>query len=272
MTKQLERLNSRSFREASFKCAIVPIGACESHGDHMPFGTDGMTAHMLGVRAAERLESTVVLPPLYYGMSDHYRHQPMCVSLSSDTNIRVITDILESLRLADIRRVLVLNGHDGNIPCAEIAARSFKVAHPEMTLALFDWWTIVAQLADENLFEVWSGAGHAGEMETSIGLALFPELMHPDRARGMVPKLDPHIKEIWLFSELTRYGATGAPTKGTRAKGEVVVQIVTDYLVEYLRRFESEGIAHSPIDPDPSPVKAERHVDRPAVQEREGAV
>ena len=51
-TARLEELNTRSFLEGNFKCAIIPIGACESHGDHMPFGTDGFTSHALAVKAA----------------------------------------------------------------------------------------------------------------------------------------------------------------------------------------------------------------------------
>ena len=64
-TVRLEELNTKSFLAANFDTAIIPIGACESHGDHMPFGTDGMTAHALAVKAAERLNSTFVLPPCY---------------------------------------------------------------------------------------------------------------------------------------------------------------------------------------------------------------
>src|SRR4051812_37284278 len=64
-TVQLELLNTKDFVAAGFTAAIVPLGACESHGDHMPFGTDGITSHALAVRVAEQLESTVVLPPNY---------------------------------------------------------------------------------------------------------------------------------------------------------------------------------------------------------------
>jgi creatinine amidohydrolase len=164
--------------EAKFDTAIFPIGACESHGDHMPFGTDGLTAHALSVRIAQQCEKTFVLPPHFLGMSHHYRHKPICVSLSSETQIRVIQETLESLHHWGIKKILILNGHDGNIPCAEIAARTVKVKHAEVSLAVFDWWTILAKMLPKDTFEVWSGWGHAGEVETSIGLALFPELIH----------------------------------------------------------------------------------------------
>jgi creatinine amidohydrolase len=243
---QLERLNTQSFIEAGFTTAIVPIGACESHGDHMPFGTDAMTAHALALRVAEDLSRTCVLPALPFGMSGHYRHKPMAVSLSAMTTMAVVADVLRSLHHWGFSRVLILNGHDGNIACAELAAREVKIAHPDMTIAVFDWWTVVATLLPQNTFEVWSGLGHAGELEASIGLALFPDLMDMTRARGMVPRVDPFVKEIWLFAELTRHGATGAPAKATREKGERVVQAVVGYLARYLQRWEAGETGFNP--------------------------
>ena len=158
-TVQLELLSTKDFVAAGFAAAIVPLGACESHGDHMPFGTDGISSHALAVRIAEQLERTVVLPPNYLGMSGHYRHKPMCVSVSADTHIRIVRDVLESLHHWGIQRVLLLNGHDGNIPSAEIAARDVKIAHPEMSIAAIDWWVILNQMLPPDTFEVWGGWG-----------------------------------------------------------------------------------------------------------------
>ncbi|MFT8242957.1 creatininase family protein [Roseomonas sp. BN140053] len=243
---RLEQLNTRAFREAGFTAAIVPIGACESHGDHMPFGTDALTAHALALRVAERLDSTVVLPALPFGMSEHYRHQPMCVSLSADTQIRVLRDVLLSLQRWGIGRVLILNGHDGNIAPAELAAREVKVAHPAMSLAVLDWWTVVPKFLPPETFAVWNGWGHAGEVESSVGLALFAELMNMAEARGMVPQVDEVVKEIWLFEELTAHGATGGPKAATAEKGGRVVAAVVDYLADYMARFERDGLRHDP--------------------------
>jgi creatinine amidohydrolase len=246
---QLELLNTKSFQAARFEAAIVPIGACESHGDHMPFGTDALTAHALALKVAEGLQKTVVLPALPFGMSDHYRHKPMCISLSSDTQTRVIKDILLSLRHWGIKRVLILNGHDGNIPVAETAARDVKVAHRDMSIGIFDWWVILKDMLPPGTFEVWNGFGHAGEVETSIGLALFPELMNMREARGQIPtRLDPFVKEIWTFDELTSYGATGAPERATPEKGHRIVTAVVDYLTRYMLDFEQRPLDYKPAE------------------------
>lgn len=248
---QLENLNTLEFEQSGYDTAIIPIGACESHGDHMPFGTDGLTAHALAVRIAQQCEQTFVLPPYFYGMSEHYRHKPMCITVSNDTQVRVLSDIIASLKHWGIRKILILNGHDGNIPCAEIAARTMKTQHPELSLAVFDWWTILGKMLPEGTFDTWSGWGHAGEAESSIGLALFPELMHMEHARGQIPtRIDPFVKEIWTFDELTRYGATGAANKATPEKGALIVAAVVDYMTRYMKRFEKEGLQYHPVDSD----------------------
>lgn len=233
---QFELLNTRSLAAGRYDTAIVPIGSCESHGDHLPFGMDALTAHALALRVGARVPHSMVLPPTFFGMSHHYRHQPMTITLSSATTIALFRDIFESLAQAGVANVFVLNGHDGNIPCWETAARDVKIAHPELRIAGVDWWVPVGQLCPPDLFEVWSGWGHGGEAETSMGLELFPHWVDMENARGDLPTLDGIIKEIWLFGETTDCGATGAPGKATLAKGKLMADTVVEYIASYLTR------------------------------------
>jgi creatinine amidohydrolase len=96
-TVRYEELNTGDFAAAGFDKVIVPVGSCEAHGDHLPFGTDAMVAHDLALCVAERVPGTMVLPPTWFGMSHHYRHKPMCVSLSHLTTIALFGDILRSV-------------------------------------------------------------------------------------------------------------------------------------------------------------------------------
>ena len=147
-------------------------------------------------------------------MSGHYSHKPMCISLSSQTLVTVYTEVLDSLVRWGVKKVLVIIGHDGNISSMDIAARDIKIKYPDMGLAILDaWWVSAGNLLPEETFEVWNGLGHGGEGETSIGLALFPELCDMSQAKGMLPEMDPNVKLVWNFQELTEYGATGAPEK-----------------------------------------------------------
>lgn len=241
-TVRLEEFNEHTIQEAKIDKALIAIGSTESHGEHLPFGCDTFVCYDIALEVARRLERTVVVPPLWYGMSLHYRHKPMCISLTNDTLIRVTKEIMESLVYWGIRKIVVINGHDGNIPPIEIAARDTKVKYPDLRLAVLDaWWVTAGNLLPQDTFEVWDGLGHGGEGETSIALAIFPELCDMDRAKGMIPKMEPNIKQIWNFQELTDHGASGAPQKGSAAKGEKMKQVLVDYLVDFIGRMEDQG-------------------------------
>ncbi|MBN1838144.1 MAG: creatininase family protein [Spirochaetales bacterium] len=238
---RLEELNQNIIEQAGIDKAILAIGACESHGGHLPFGTDTFVSHGLAVAAAERLGRTVVVPPLWYGVSVHYRHKPMCITLNNDTMVQVLRDVFASLDWWGIRKVFVVCGHDGNIPCIEIAARDAQQAHPELRIAVLEaWWTTAGALLPPDTFEVWNGLGHGGEGETSIGLAMFPHLVDMSQAKGMIPELPTHIRMIWNFQELTDYGASGAPEKGTVEKGEKMKKVLVDHIVEFIEKMDSQ--------------------------------
>jgi len=239
---RLEEFNEHSFQEAKIDKALLAIGSTESHGAHLPFGCDTFVCYDLALEVASRVDRAVVVPPLWYGMSLHYRHKPMCVSLTNDTLTRVIQDVIESLVHWKIKKILVVNGHDGNIPPLEAATRDMKVKYPDLGLAVLDaWWVTAGNLLPADTFEVWNGMGHGGEGETSIALSIFPELCDLSRARGMIPDMDPNIKLIWNFQELTDYGASGAPEKGTAEKGLKMKKVLVDYLVDFVQRMDSQG-------------------------------
>jgi creatinine amidohydrolase len=233
--RDVQHLSAADFEAAPFEKVILPLGSLESHGPHLPFGTDALTAYLVALEVAKRVPGTAVLPPVNYGVSEHYKDFPFTVSLQFDTETAIIRDILESVYREGIRKVFIMNGHDGNIAPIEIAARTAKVAHPDFKIVSLDaWWKVVGELLPADFFEVWSGLGHGGEGEMSICLALFPELCDPSKAVGIVPNLPAHVDVKWKFNELTNTGASGDPTKGTREKGLKMRQVLEDVIVETL--------------------------------------
>ena len=232
---EVQHLTAADYKASPFEKVILPLGSLESHGPHLPFDTDALTAYLIALDIAARVPKTAVLPPVNYGVSEHYKEFPFTVSLQFETAIALIRDILESVYREGIRKVFIMNGHDGNIAPIEVAARSAKVSHPDFKIVSLDaWWKMVGDLVPPGFFEVWNGLGHGGEGETSICLALFPELCDPDKAAGVVPTLPPYIDIKWRFSELTNTGASGDPTKGTRDKGLKMCQILVDTVVQLL--------------------------------------
>jgi creatinine amidohydrolase len=239
---EIQHFTAADYRTEPFEKVILPLGSLESHGPHLPFGTDSLTAYLLALEIARRVPKTAVLPPLSYGMSESYRDFPFTVSLRPETETAIISDILNSIYREGIRKVCIINGHDGNIPSIEIATRMVKAAHPEMMIVSLDaWWNTVGHLLPPDFFEVWNGLGHGGEGELSIALALFPELCEPEHARGVVPRLPRSMDIKWTFTELTDCGATGDPTRATRAKGIVMKETLVETIAGVLNALDESG-------------------------------
>ncbi|MCJ7624053.1 MAG: creatininase family protein [Anaerolineaceae bacterium] len=243
---EVQHQNGSDWKDTPFEKVILPLGSLENHGWHLPFGTDALTAHSLALDIAARVPKTAVLPPLNYGASDHYSSFSFTVSLQFDTEISIIHDILESVYREGIRKVFIMNAHDGNIAPIEIASRNAKVAHPDYRIVSLDaWWYLVANVLPPDFFDVWNGLGHAGEGETSMSLALFPELCEPSKAVGVVPQLPPHVDIKWTFNELTNTGASGDPTKATREKGLKMREVLIDTVVGILTDLDKKDWDYS---------------------------
>jgi creatinine amidohydrolase len=103
------------------------------------------------------------------------------------------------------------------------------------------WWVTAGNLLPPDTFEVWNGLGHGGEGETSIAMAITPDLVDLKKARGMIPEMDPNVKLIWNFEELTDFGASGAPERATLEKGRKMKQVLVDYLVDFVKRMDKQG-------------------------------
>jgi len=225
--------------------AITIFGACESHGWHLPLGPDIFVPTEIAKRTAERLEKTVVVPGIPFGTSIHYNHFPITISLDFDTNIKVAENIFESLIQHKINNIVILNGHDGNIPVLEIAARNIKNKYKEATIIYIPaWWNITGAKMPSD-FKVWNGLGHGGEGETSIVMAVRPDLVNLEDAESQMPhdmiKINEFANVIFDIEEITTTGAIGDPTKATIEKGNKMLNIVTEYLVELITELEAKN-------------------------------
>jgi creatinine amidohydrolase len=219
---------------------LLIFGACENHGDHMPFGSDFIMPFELAKRVAARYgKKIVIFPPIPYGVSSHHKDFFMTVSFEPDTMMNVIRDILQSLVNNNIRRILIINGHDGNIAPIELASRIIKERNPRVVISCLEsWWTLVGSI-DKELFDVWDGLGHGGEAETSAMLAVRPDLVNMTVApKDVIPKLPDNVRIYWKFNELTDTGATGAPRKATRTKGDKIISILENVLLAFILDME----------------------------------
>ncbi|HOQ67016.1 MAG TPA: creatininase family protein [Candidatus Atribacteria bacterium] len=235
-------LSYTDFKEGNFDKAILAVGSAENHGFHLPFGTDTLVSLAIAEEVAKEVEGLLVLPPVTYGVSFYYDDFPFTLTLRPEIMVEVLKDVLSSSIRQGINRIIIINGHDGNIAPIEIAARSVKVKYPESFIASLDaWWVKASELLPPGTFEAAEGLGHAGEGETSIILHLYPQLTRMENARGLIPDLPEGLDIKWKFSEITSCGATGDPTKGTPEKGEKMFRALVDYVVKYIQEMEKAG-------------------------------
>ena len=239
---ELQKLTSKEYNNGNYDKAILAVGSCESHGNHLPHGTDTFVAHKLSKLIAKEVEDLLVLPPLTIGYSAHYDAFPFTISLGYDTMIQVLYDILESTIRAGIDRIVIINGHDGNIAPIEVASRMIKEVYPESKIvSLNEWWIIAAELIPEGTFEVWNGGGHGGEGESSIGYYLFPEYTDPDEATCCIPDNLSDVLDIkWNFDEITDTAQTGDATVATKEKGRLMTEALTEAVVNAIKELDEK--------------------------------
>ncbi|NOJ29387.1 MAG: creatininase [Nitrososphaeraceae archaeon] len=215
--------------------AILVFGACENHGNHMPFGADFIFPYELAKQVANKKENIIVFPPMPYGVSLHHDQFQMTMSINPDTLVNVISDLLVSVITNNINRILIINGHDGNISPIEIASRLIKNKYPYVTIACLEsWWELIGKL-EPSLFNVWGGLGHGGEAETSAMLAVRSDLVNIGLApENVIPKLPNHVRIYWKFNELTETGATGSPKNASVQKGESIMMSLENVLLSFI--------------------------------------
>lgn len=240
----LSEFNSSEIKELlkNEVTAITCFGSCESHGWHCCLGPDFYVPQEVAVRAARKLNHVVVAPAVPYGVSIHYNEFPLSITLKYETMIAVAEEVFESLIHHGIKRIFILNGHDGNIPALEIAARNVKMRHTDaIFLYMPAWWEKVGPLMGEKL-EVWNGLGHGGEGETSIMMAVRPDLVDLSKAVSQVPEtmieINKDIDVIWNISEITKTGATGDPTKASIEKGNQMLDILVELVVCAIQKMD----------------------------------
>jgi creatinine amidohydrolase len=237
----LEEMNARQLRKKinSKTVALLVFGACENHGDHMPFGSDCYVPLELAKQVAYHAENVLLLPAFPYGVSSHHSDFQMTVTLEAATLIRAIENICSSLIKNGIKRILIINGHDGNIAPIESSARILKDRYPDVVIACLEaWWDVISEVSKE-LFDEWSGLGHGGEAETSAMLHVRPDLVNMNYApRKTIPKLPDNLRIYWKFKELTNTGATGAPRKATRSKGKEVLKALERLLLAFINEMD----------------------------------
>ena len=244
----LEEMTREQAREAFAQGAMVvlPTGSIEQHGPHLPLMVDTHVvthvARAAGERAAARVP-LVVAPTVHYGVSHHHLAFAGTMSVTSQLYVETIKELVRCLYRHDVRKLVLLNGHGGNQNPNGVIAHS--LVHEEgldMAVGQASYWTIAAEaLVAAGAREVAPHfPGHAGGFETSLMLALRPDLVELDQRRAPRAELasSAHAVEYGAFE---RSGGTSDDAMGAGAAAgqkllNATVEAVADYLVQFYER------------------------------------
>jgi len=222
------------------KAVILPIGSIEQHGPHLPLACDTIGAYKLSQSIASELkENVLVLPPIYYGVSEHHMDFPGTITISTDTLISIVYEIASSLRRFDIKKIIIINGHGGNIPALNIAIRKIN-ENLHMQAILINPWELITDVTEKVLeTKIW---GHACEFETSIALRIIPEKVVRDKIVDPELNIKAHerIEKFiypWHTKEITNTGSIGYPSKASYEKGERLYNEMLRKTIEHIKNF-----------------------------------
>jgi creatinine amidohydrolase len=222
---------------------LLPVGAVEPHGPHAPLGTDTLISEAVCAAAAAELDAdgvrVLVLPPLSYGVTAFSAMFPGSVGVSARTLEAAVADICGALDAQGVARRVIVNSHFE--PEHVVALRR---AADRTRSALFD--ITRRRMAERLTDEFRSGAAHAGRYETSLVLALRPELVDTERMQTLQPLHVDMPAEMRAgkdsFTAMGMHDAyCGAPAEATAEEGRETLRTLTVLLVELIR--ESGDIA-----------------------------
>jgi creatinine amidohydrolase len=213
----------RKIIEKKKQIAIIPVGSIEQHGPHLPISTDSDIVTEIATKLSERING-VLLPTITYGISDE--HFPFFnLSIKKSTLSRMLCDLCESLIKNGISRILIINGHHGNLD----SLKSFeKKQKKNKRIKIFSYWNYMEREFD-----------HAGNVETSIMLVISKNVNMKKAKKGFqtdgmskqeISKINRLAQKS--FPKVTGNGVWGDPTKSSARLGRKIIKEVVNNLAK----------------------------------------
>ena len=229
--------------EAGATTVILPLGATEQHGPHLPLGTDTVRAEALAEQLAERLPGSLVAPALPFGCSDEHSDFPGLLGLDAETLARIALDLARRLTDWGTRRLVLLSAHGGNGEALDLTLTLLRQELPDLEVQANDHLETITQTALEVARRDGISANalglHAGEGETSEMLHLRPELVSMNRCMpGFTGDMEAVLDELREggLRAVTKNGVLGDPTHAEAVRGARYLDARADDLAATLRR------------------------------------
>jgi creatinine amidohydrolase len=218
---------------------LVPVGATEQHGPHLPTGTDTIIATAMCERASQRTGAPV-LPAVAVACSyGHGTVMPGTLSLSPNLLAAIVIHYAEWAATSGLTRLVFVNAHFGNAAALGTATDHLRLFRPDLQVAAVNWWSLDPKVSAEMTVD--GDDVHANRTETSVMLALAPHLVDmekaataddADRTEGLVFR--------YTAPALSINGVTGRPSEATAELGSRLVELSVSALAELVQRGRLE--------------------------------
>ncbi len=255
------------------KVCIIPCGAVEQHGEHLPLDVDLVCPVGIARGAGERIPSKMLLlPTIAYGYTGHVMDFPGTINTHFETFIRQVLDVTRSLAYHGFKKIILLNGHGSNMPNLDLAARRTNL-ETDAECVLLPWWGLLT--LDKNFLPSWrestfpGGIAHACELETSLYLYLDEANVRQDKIKD---DLASYVRDgnpyVWVdlygagpaaltswTSSYSEMGVIGQPSKASKEKGQRVYEEAVRQLCALIEWFH----------PRPKDVRHRRQANPPTM-------
>ena len=226
---------------------VLPLGAVEQHGPHLPLATDQIIADGIAERLDEECGGQLLLMPgLPVTCSEHHMAFPGSLTLDHETFTNVVGQMVHSAARHGFRRFFLLNAHGGNMAIGGVVTEQLSTSLPDAEVVFGTWFRMAGERLRHLVEGAYPAVGHACEFETSLILAMRPELV--DRAAivddGVAPaspllKFDllsggPTVRSL-PFDQITASGVWGKPSQATAEKGRAILAITIPLIKELLQ-------------------------------------
>ncbi|MCJ0764348.1 creatininase family protein [Variovorax terrae] len=243
--------------------AVLPVSAIEQHGPHLPLSVDTTIVEGVIDRVIGRLPDdlpVLFLPTQRVGKSNEHSRYPGTLTFSIETLIRIWMEIGDSVAAAGVRKLVILNSHGGQGMVGEIVARDLRVKHDMMVIAT-NTYSFGTPAGMFSAAETQHGI-HAGDKETSLLLALRPDLVDMAQAQNFRSSAEQLVSDTrhlsinaraklgWQVQDLNPHGACGDASIATAEKGDRVIDHIATHFIEMLRdvhQTSPQWLAQQPV-------------------------
>lgn len=243
------------------KVILLPVGTTEQHGPHLPLDVDNVIARELCLEAGRRAPEKILVAPLIpYGFNIHAMDFPGTLHVAYDHFVEFCLDVCKSFSYHGFKRIIIVNGHGSNTQLVEFAGRR-TILETDALVASFMWWSLLRVDPDfinsfrESVFP--GGAGHAGEVETSVYLHLFGEKVQMDKAEDEIVWYNKKgatgyqwgdafgagpVTIVEWASTFMKKGVFGQPSLATAEKGKKIFEEAVKRLIEFTTEFQQRPL------------------------------